>query len=172
MTQQPLLSVLLTAAGPNSPEVTVSDAGGVPCVEVAAPAWRVVNTAGRDIGARLDWLGATHLAGTRDDPASEEWEVVACLLTDAETVLVVTTTGVAPPLPSVADIFPAAAWHEREAVELTEAPIAVADPRPLYGASAALRRDYPLTARLATPWPGAAGRRSRVPGVPREWGRQ
>lgn len=170
MTGPPLLPVMLAAAGPNSDEVTLSDAAGVPCVEVSSTAWRVVHTAGRDAGARLDWLGATHLAGTAEVPDSEHWEVAACLLTEAESVLAVTTVGAADALASVADIFPAAAWHEREAIELTGAPIAAADARPLYGVPAALRRDFPLTARLTTEWPGAAGRRGRVPGVPREWG--
>ena len=85
--------------------------------------------------------------------------------------------------PSLTDVYPAAAWHEREAhdqlgIEFTGHP----DLRPLVTTAqpAPLRRTAPLSPRVESPWPGlyepgaAPGetRRRRpkpVPGVNEEW---
>ncbi len=83
----------------------------------------------------------------------------------------------APALDSVADVLPAAAWHEREIHEMFGVEIrGHPDLRPLllHGVDGPppLLKDTPLAARVETPWPGAAEegrRRVSVPGVPREW---
>ena len=80
-----------------------------------------------------------------------------------------------PVIGSIVGLFPAAAWHEREAAEMFGVRFeGHPDPRPLLtdGAGLPLRKATPLPARVATPWPGAdesSRRRSRVPGVPDEW---
>jgi NADH-quinone oxidoreductase subunit C len=86
---------------------------------------------------------------------------------------------------TISDAFPGANWHEREAAEMFGMQFAGhPDPRPLlvHGDSspAPLLKTTPLSARLATAWPGTAEesgsdrggggrRRNRVPGVLETW---
>ena len=86
-------------------------------------------------------------------------------------------------LASVAGLFPAANWHERETAEMFGiAFVGHPDPRPLLLRSTVgrppLRRSTVLAARAVTPWPGAADpaagprasrRRQQPPGVPDSW---
>ncbi len=81
-------------------------------------------------------------------------------------------------LDSVADIFPAAAWLERQVNDFFAVSFTGGDPRPLlnHQGGAPLRKDYLLGPRLVTPWPGAlepgesdaspSRRRIVPPGVP------
>jgi NADH-quinone oxidoreductase subunit C len=73
---------------------------------------------------------------------------------------------------SIADVFPGAAWHERELAEMFGVRVLGAtDVRPLLlpESTAPLRKDAPLNARLETPWPGREeGSRRRPLGVPEE----
>lgn len=80
-----------------------------------------------------------------------------------------------PQLASIAGIFPAAAWHEREAAEMFGVRFdGHPDPRPLLlrtePALPPLRKSNALTARVETPWPGApepsSGGRARRPQLP------
>jgi NADH-quinone oxidoreductase subunit C len=86
---------------------------------------------------------------------------------------------------SLGQVYPAAAWHEREAHDLVGITFeGHPDLRALIfdGAQAPLRRDEPLTPRVDTPWPGTyepgaepgTTRRKRpkpVPGVNPDWRR-
>jgi NADH-quinone oxidoreductase subunit C len=78
-------------------------------------------------------------------------------------------------LASIVDLFPAAAWHERETAEMFGMVFdGHPDPRPLLlrGATgpAPLRKATALAARVETMWPGAAdpgeGLRARRPQLP------
>lgn len=87
-------------------------------------------------------------------------------------------------LASLVELYPAAAWHEREAHEFVGVDFAGhPDLRPLILASTSpkpLRRSTPLAARLDNTWPGlvdpgadsdSPGRRRprQVPGVSQDW---
>lgn len=83
-------------------------------------------------------------------------------------------------LDSIADIFPAAAWLERQVHDFFAVRFTGGDMRPLlnHQGGAPLRKDFLLTPRGATPWPGAlepgesdaspSRRRIVPPGVPEE----
>ncbi len=88
-----------------------------------------------------------------------------------------------PRLPSLADLHPAAAWHERETAEMFGVVFdGHPDPRPLLRRTMLggppLRKSTILAARVVTPWPGAgeaggrASRRHQPPGVPAGWLRE
>ena len=142
---------------------------------------------------RLDLLTAV------DRPASGEIEIVIHLVRrpDAggldEVWGPTTLDRAAPELESVADVLPAAAWHEREIHEMFGVQVSGhPDLRPLllHGVAGPppLRKDTPLAARVETPWPGEpdrggsadppadppgrSARRAKVPGVPVEWREQ
>lgn len=162
-----LLPVILASATGGGEE-SLADAAGTACVDVAVQAWRVVLLAVRDLGARLDWIGGVDV----DEGATD---VVALVFDDVDSVLVRTRLGPGESLPSVADVFPGADWHERETAEMLGVAFVGGDDRPLllspgYPAHP-LRRDVALVARVSTPWPGAAekGRRARTPGVDPRW---
>lgn len=98
-----------------------------------------------------------------------------------------------PTAPSVADLVPGFAWHERETADLLGIEFAgAADSRPLVRhervSAPPLRRSTVIAARAARPWPGAAEaevrvgaegmqrrsgnpsrRRQRPPAVPDDW---
>ncbi len=168
-----LLRVVLMAGSAGGDE-SLSDAAGVPCVDVAPGSWRVVMRAVADVGGRLDWLGGVDLGADPGRPEDVLVAVVALVLDQDDSVLVRTTFGIDEELPSVTDVFPAAGWHERETAEMLGVRFAGGDERHLLladGAGHPMRRDFGLEARLATPWPGAVegGRRAKTPGINPEW---
>ena len=125
--------------------------------------WRdellALRAAGFDV---LDWLSA------RDDG---EVVITACLVRSdnpADFRLVHAQA----PVPSVADIFPSAAWHERETAEMFGVGFGL-EPQPLLlpaGTPPVLRKQTPLPARLGH-WPGAVDpakprRQQDPPGTP------
>ena len=92
-----------------------------------------------------------------------------------------------PSVPSIADVYAGAAWHERETHEMFGIDVTGHDgldplllPDGFEGHP--LRKDFVLASRVAKPWPGAkepgesdhdsapSRRRTRPPGVPEEWG--
>jgi len=164
-----LLGVVMVAGVASGTRAeSLSDAAGLPCVDIAPDAWRVVLQAAKDAGGRLDWL-----AGTDD---SSGVELVACVRDDRAEVLVRTTVPAGAEVPSVRDVHPGAGWHEREVTEMVGLRFAGGDDRPLllHGrlpGNPPLRRAFPLAARVATPWPGAASstRRTRIPGNNPGW---
>lgn len=128
--------------------------------------WRdeveVLRAQGYDV---LDWLTAV------EEP--DGVTVTACLLRSADLRQFQLVRAPAP-VPSLADLFPSAAWHERETSEMFGVAFAGhPDPRPLLlpaGARAPLRKASALPARLQ-PWPGAIdpakpARRQQPPGTP------
>ena len=75
------------------------------------------------------------------------------------------------PVPTITQVYPAAAWHEREIAEMFGVVFVGHDTARLLtrdGDPPLLRKSAPLAARVEKPWPGA-GKRGRKPGVPNEW---
>lgn len=108
----------------------------------------------------LDWLSAT------DQPLT----ITACLIRSEDPSSVMLLKAPAP-VASVADMFPSAAWHERETAELFDVVFEGSVGDPLFRAGAQLRKEAPLTARLDRRWPGAVDpakprRSQRPPGTP------
>ncbi len=147
---------------------------------VSPPQWRInaEQLRGEGLGY-FDFLAATDAGGSWFDV------VVHVMATDASRrVLMRTRLAASESIESLVDVFPAAAWHEREAHELLGIDFSGhPDLRPLMISSldtTPLRRTKPLSARLANAWPGSVEpgvdpdstrrRRERLaPGVPPEW---
>ncbi|HZE40619.1 MAG TPA: NADH-quinone oxidoreductase subunit C [Stackebrandtia sp.] len=163
-------------------EVTMAESR--PVADVAPGEWRSAVTAARDrLGCDFfDWLSAV-------DEGDDGMRIVAHLwsLADKRGLLLRTlaTDGL---LASIVDVYPGAAWHERETHEMFGldfpghphlAPLLLA---PEFSGHP-LRKDFVLASRVAKPWPGEkepggdhGGPRKRQPmrppGVPAagEWG--
>lgn len=192
MTPTELGERLLEAAGrPAGAEVSVSSGGpGYErvTVDVAAQEWAGAIRAACDDSQLacdfFDWLSAV-------DEQEHGFVVVAHLWSTSRRhgMLVRTRLPVdAPALTSVTEVYPGAAWHERETYEMFGigfdghpelTPLLL--PPEFEGHP--LRKDFVLASRVAKPWPGAkepgeshagGGRRQpmRPPGVPApgEWG--
>ncbi len=155
-------------------------------VDVEPVDWRDAISAAAESGASmLDLLGAV------DDPDAGRIHVVAHLVdVESRRRLFVWTAldRSEPAMSSLIDLYPGAAWHEREIHEMFGVSFpGHADLRPLLTTGDMghpLRRTTALAARVGTPWPGAvepsdrpaAGRvparprsRSGPPGVPEQW---
>ena len=129
--------------------------------------WRDRLSGLRDLGWDvLDWLSAA-------ETELGEVTITACLIRsdDPSDFRLVNASA---PVPTVADIFLSARWHERETAEMFGVRFeGHPDPRPLLldGVEVApLRKSHPLPARLE-PWPGEVdpakpGRGQRPPGTP------
>jgi NADH-quinone oxidoreductase subunit C len=158
-------------------------------VDVPPPEWAGALRAARDDPELamdfLDWLSAVDEAGDGFRMVAHLWSTTA-----RHGVLVRTLLPPdAPELASVVEVYPGAAWHERETHEMfgviftghpgSNAPLLL--PPEFEGHP--LRKDFVLASRVAKPWPGAkepgeshagGGRRQpmRPPGVPAagEWG--
>lgn len=152
-----------------------TDAAGNVRLDIPAASWRTTAEAVAATSGQLDWLTGVDL-GSAARAGAGEIEVVAMFLRDDESLLVRTRVEYGEPLPTVGDLFASAGWHERETAEMLGVTFTGGDPRrlllPESEAGYPLRRDFRLTARLDTPWPGAEpGRRARVPGINPEWQR-
>ncbi|WP_442932366.1 NADH-quinone oxidoreductase subunit C [Micromonospora sp. NBC_01699] len=173
-------------------EITVGVSGGQAyaraTVDVAPDGWRDAVRGARD-DAELscdffDWLSAV-------DELADGFDIVAHLWSIRHRHGVLLRTRVPrsdPRVPSVVDLFPGAAWHERETHEMFGIGFTGHDDlRPLLlppeFEGHPLRKEFVLASRVAKPWPGAkepgeseagAARRQpmRPPGVPApgEWG--
>jgi NADH-quinone oxidoreductase subunit C len=141
---------------------------------VAAAEWRATLQAAHDRGLLcLDVLTAVDRSTHLDVIA----HVLDPLTGTGEDFCASVTDGV---LDSIAAIFPAATWHEREAAEMFGLRFAgVADDRPLILRTSVTKppmlKSVLLDERASTPWPGSAepggspGRRRLLPpGVPDE----
>lgn len=125
--------------------------------------WRADLLALREQGFDvLDWLSA------RDDG---EVTITACLVRSDDPAQCRLVQAPAP-VESVADLFPSAAWHERETAEMFGVGFGC-EARALLlpeGSPPALRKQTPLPARLQQ-WPGAVDpakprREQQPPGTP------
>lgn len=157
-------------------------------VDVPRAVWRTAVQAARDDADLacdfFDWLSAV-------DEQAEGFDVVAHLWSTSRRHGVLLRTRVPreePQVPSVVDLFPGAAWHERETHEMfgisfTGHPDLKPLLLPAQFEGHPLRKDFVLASRVAKPWPGAKepgeteatrARRQpqRPPGVPdpAEWG--
>ncbi|MEU8612166.1 NADH-quinone oxidoreductase subunit C, partial [Actinoplanes sp. NPDC048791] len=187
---------LLTADADDAPAegtIVAGVSGGGPgheraVIDVPAALWWTAVGAARDPGALgcdfFDWLSAV-------DELDEGFTVVAHLWSTRRKhglLLRARVTRDNPVVESVIDLFPGAAWHERETHEMfgisfTRHP----DLRPLLLPPGfegnPLRKEFVLASRVAKAWPGAkepgeseAGTAKRAPmrppGVPdpNEWG--
>lgn len=121
----------------------------------------------------VDWLTAIdresglELVACFVDPGAGDCELISCGLDEHD-----------PRVPSIAELFPGADWHERETSEMFGVRFdGRVSTKPLLLRSSAmtpLRRASALEARVETRWPGAepdSGRRRRKlpPGVRPEW---
>lgn len=170
MTRPALVNVIL-AVGVEASSAT--DAAGTTWVDLPARAWRSAAEGVAAAGGILDWLSGVDL-GVAPVTSSGEVELVACYVRGGEAVAVRTVITYSDQVPTVSDLFASASWHERETAEMLGVTFAGGDPRRLLLPESVdgypLRRDFPLPARLQTPWPGAEpGRRARVPGINPEW---
>jgi NADH-quinone oxidoreductase subunit C len=167
---------------------SVSDGGAWAraTVDVPAARWHDAMVAVRDeVGCDFfDWLSAV-------DELDAGYAVVAHVWSTSGRYGALVRTAVsrtAPAVGSIVDVYPGAAWHERETHEMFGIDFAGhPDLKPLLLAPEfeghPLRKDFVLASRVAKPWPGAkepgeghsdAPRRQaiRPPGVPApgEWG--
>jgi NADH-quinone oxidoreductase subunit C len=187
------LLALLAADNPDAGDVTAGVSGGGPghqraVVDVPAARWWAAVGAARDPGALgcdfFDWLTAV-------DDLDEGFLVVAHLWSSRRKHGVLLRARVPrenPAIESVVDLFPGAAWHERETYEMFGITFARhPNLRPLLlppeFEGHPLRKEFVLASRVAKAWPGAkepgeseAGVAKRAPmrppGVPdpNEWG--
>ncbi len=155
-------------------------------VDVPVDRWAAAVRTARELGYDFfDWLSAV-------DELPGGFTVVAHLWSIAGREGVLLRTSVprdAPTVPSIVDIYPGAAWPERETYEMFGIDFAghpgglrsLLLPPEFEGHP--LRKEFVLASRVAKPWPGAkepgesesgAARRApmRPPGVPApgEWG--
>jgi NADH-quinone oxidoreductase subunit C len=189
-----MIALLADETAETAGDVVASVSGGGPgheraVVDVPVARWWAAVAAARDPGALgcdfFDWLSAV-------DELEEGFSVVAHLWSPRRRHGLLLRARVPrenPVVESVVDLFPGAAWHERETFEMFG--IAFArhpDLRPLLLPPAfeghPLRKDFVLASRVAKAWPGAkepgesespgAAKRApmRPPGVPdpNEWG--
>jgi NADH-quinone oxidoreductase subunit C len=184
---------LLATDDPEKGTVTAEVSGGGPgharaVVDVPVARWWFVAEAARDAGALgcdfFDWLSAV-------DELDGGFSVVAHLWSTRRRHGVLLRTRVSredPEVESLVDLYPGAAWHERETFEMFGITFARhPDLRPLLlppeFEGHPLRKEFVLAARVAKPWPGAkepgeseggTAKRApmRPPGVPdpNEWG--
>ena len=155
-------------------------------VDVPVADWAVTLRQARGLGYDFfDWLSAV-------DELDAGFTVVAHVWSVAERQGLLLRTVVprdAPAVPSIVDVYPGAAWHERETHEMfgVDFPGHPGGLKPLLlppeFEGYPLRKEFVLAARVAKAWPGAkepgesdthAARRNpmRPPGVPApgEWG--
>ncbi|GLW33379.1 NADH-quinone oxidoreductase subunit C [Actinoplanes regularis] len=184
---------LMATEDPTTGEVTAGVSGGGPgharaVVDVPVGRWWQAAGIVRDPGALgcdyFDWLSAV-------DELEDGFDVVAHLWSTRRRHGVLLRTRVPradPEVESLVDLYPGAAWHERETFEMFGIVFARhPDLRPLLLPPGfeghPLRKEFVLAARVAKPWPGAkepgesehgAAKRApmRPPGVPdpNEWG--
>jgi NADH-quinone oxidoreductase subunit C len=164
-------------------EGTLSSADTREVVDVPPSRWREAVSLARDSAGCdfFDWLSAV-------DEGEDGLRVVVHLwsLSGKRGMLIRTLAG-SEPIESIVDVYPGAAWHERETHEMFGLPFTGnPDLSPLLLAPEfeghPLRKDFVLASRVAKPWPGAKepggdhGPRKRQPmrppGVPAEgeWG--
>ncbi|HEY0487013.1 MAG TPA: NADH-quinone oxidoreductase subunit C [Mycobacteriales bacterium] len=173
--------------------VSVGDGFARGVVDVPADRWAGALLSARDDAALacdfFDYLCGVDETGSE---GGEDFAVVAHLWSISHKHGVLVRTRVprdTPHVESVVDVYPGAAWHEREAAEMYglhfDGHPGGTDPLLLPDGFEGhpLRKDFVLASRVVKPWPGAkepgesdsgapSRRRVRPPGVPspEEWG--
>ncbi|MEU4764910.1 NADH-quinone oxidoreductase subunit C [Actinosynnema sp. NPDC023794] len=182
------MSAASQALASRIPDAQVKTAFGQTTAHVPLHAWsEAARCAREELGCtQFDWLGVED-AG-RPGAAGQRHAVLLHVL-DPDTkdgVLLRTELGPDDVLPSVADRWAGAAWHEREAAEMFGIALADGEPAHLllpdgFGGHP-LRKDFVLASRVVRPWPGRlepgedgtsspSRRRAAPPGVPDpSWG--
>lgn len=187
MTAEEVGAALVAAAGGGQASVSGGNHWARATIDVPPEMWRRTVTAARDELACdfFDWLSAV-------DELDQGYAVVAHVWSIARRHGVLVRTRVprgAPALDSVVEVYPGAAWHEREThemfgVDFRGHPNLVPLLLPPEFEGHPLRKDFVLASRVAKAWPGAkepgeshaerATKRQpiRPPGVPApgEWG--
>lgn len=139
-------------------------------VRVAADRWvSAVTTARDDFDlvsfswlSAIDWSNEVAVGDAPEEPVEERYEVLCALADVTDGNLVVFSTDLdkdGASIASLVDVFPGAAWHERESHEMFGIDFAGnPDLSPLYLPDSfvghPLRKDYPLLSREVKPWPG------------------
>jgi NADH-quinone oxidoreductase subunit C len=187
MTPDEVGAALVTALGQGEASVSDGDTWARATVDVPAPAWTSALTRARDdLGCDFfDWLSAV-------DEEDQGYSVVAHVWSTSGRHGALIRTRVprdAASLDSAVEVYPGAAWHEREThemfgIDFPGHPHLVPLLLPPEFEGHPLRKDFVLASRVAKAWPGAkepgeshvegTARRQpmRPPGVPApgEWG--
>jgi NADH-quinone oxidoreductase subunit C len=164
---------------------SAGDAFARPTIDVPPERWAEAVRAARDDGLDyFDWLSAV-------DELDAGFRLVVHLWSIAErrgVLLRAMTARDTPVFPSIVEVYPGAAWHEREThemfgIDFTGHPGLTPLLLPPEFEGHPLRKEFILASRVAKPWPGAkepgegpdtVARRQpmRPPGVPApgEWG--
>jgi NADH-quinone oxidoreductase subunit C len=187
MTPEQVGAALIEALGEGEASVSGGDRWARATVDIPPERWVAALTVARDqLGCDFfDWLSAV-------DREEDGYHVVAHVWATSARHGVLIRTGVPrheAAVPSIVDVYPGAAWHERETYEMfgidfpghpNLSPLLL--PPEFEGHP--LRKDFVLATRVAKPWPGAVepgespveghARRQplRPPGVPApgDWG--
>ena len=145
-------------------------AHGTVKVRVAPSAWKeaLAVTSG-DVGlvflswlSAIDWTNEVAVGDEPDEPVEERYELLCAVSDLSDGNLAIISTDLdhdSPSIPSVADVYPGADWHEREAAEMFGIDfVGHPDLTKLYLPDSfeghPLRKDFPLLSREVKPWPG------------------
>ncbi|MDE0643977.1 MAG: NADH-quinone oxidoreductase subunit C [bacterium] len=139
-------------------------------VRVPSTAWKESLTiVAGDLGlgflswlSAVDWTDEVAVGDEPDQPVERHYELLCAVsnLTDGRLVLISTEIDhKSPSIESVADVYPGANWHEREAAEMFGIEfVGHPDLTKLYLPDEfegfPLRKNYPLLSREVKPWPG------------------
>ena len=139
-------------------------------VRVTPSAWKdALTVASGDLGlvflswlSAIDWTNEVAVGDEPDEPVEERYELLCAVsdLSDGNLVMISTDLDHdSPSIESVADVYPGANWHEREAAEMFGIDfVGHPDLTKLYLPDSfegyPLRKDFPLLSREVKPWPG------------------
>ena len=110
----------------------------------------------------IDWTNEVAVGDEPDEPVEERYELLCAVsdLSDGNLVMISTDLDHdSPSIESVADVYPGANWHEREAAEMFGIDfVGHPDLTKLYLPDSfegyPLRKGFPLLSREVKPWPG------------------
>ncbi|WP_420612162.1 NADH-quinone oxidoreductase subunit C [Candidatus Spongiisocius sp.] len=145
-------------------------AHGTAKVRVTPSAWKdALTVTSGELGlvflswlSAIDWTNDVAVGNEPDEPVEERYELLCAVsdLSDGNLVMISTDLDHdSPSIESVADVYPGANWHEREAAEMFGIDfVGHPDLTKLYLPDSfegyPLRKDFPLLSREVKPWPG------------------
>ena len=145
-------------------------AHGTVKVRVAPSAWKeALTVTSGDLGlvflswlSAIDWTNEVAVGDEPDEPVEERYELLCAVSDLSDGNLAIISTDLdhdSPSIASVADVYPGANWHEREAAEMFGIDfVGHPDLTKLYLPDSfegyPLRKDFPLLSREVKPWPG------------------